>query len=195
MRTSWLPVTVVFLTAWVFAQSAVPEKHEFSVWLNRSFSNGHAFGFAQDRELFLAEFRYARRFATIHGVTLRYQAAVVPVALLNDNADDMYQREWVYGGGLSPIGLHVCFRPTKRINPFLTNTGGFLYFQQRVLSPDAAQFNFTVEVGAGTEVRIRRSEALVLGYKYHHFSNANTAHRNPGLDSHMLFAGWAWLRD
>ncbi|HWR17527.1 MAG TPA: acyloxyacyl hydrolase [Terriglobales bacterium] len=175
------------------AQDELPGKHEVSVWLNRSFSNGHVFGWAQNRELFFAEVRYARRFATIKGMELRYQAAVVPVALLNDDLGN-YQREWVYAAGASPIGLHVRFRPTKRVSPFLSNTGGFLYFQRRVLFDDTTQFNFTVELAAGTEIRVASREAVVFGYKYHHFSNANRGVRNPGLDSHMLFVGFAWFR-
>jgi hypothetical protein len=42
-------------------------------------------------------------------------------------------------------------------------------------------------------VRIHGSarHALVLGYRFQHISNGNQLRTNPGVNSHVLLAGWS----
>jgi hypothetical protein len=52
----------------------------------------------------------------------------------------------------------------RRIEPFLTSGGGFLYFNHRMFGQ--TNFNFTAQLGD----------------------------KNPGMDSHMVFVGVSFLR-
>ena len=77
--------------------------------------------------------------------------------------------------------------------PFLNTQGGFLYFTEQVPVPESSQFNFTFSFGAGVQA-FRGARALTLGYKFHHISNAQTGHYNPGIDSNLFYFGWSFLR-
>jgi opacity protein-like surface antigen len=95
--------------------------------------------------------------------------------------------------GGSPIGAQVNFVHFRRVEPFLTSGGGFLYFNHRMFG--ATQFNFTAQLGGGVQLfTSSRRTAIDIGYKYHHISNANLGNQNPGLDSHMLFIGLSLFR-
>ena len=49
---------------------------------------------------------------------------------------------------------------------------------------------FNRQFGGGVQLlKSSRRVSLYLGYKYHPISNANMDTMNPGLGSHMLFAG------
>jgi hypothetical protein len=131
---------------------------------------------------------------------VRYRAELYPAVFLHD---DRYAgpgksqprgMRWVYGGGASPVGAQVDFGGPARIRPFFEVTGGFLYFTSRILGYGATQFNFTLAPGMGAHIAISPRTALVIGYKYHHMSNAELHHENPGLDSQELYVGMALFR-
>ena len=183
------------------AQSYGVRKHEFSVGTGAAFGSGHVFGFAQDRRLYLANARYGRSFATIRNIRLRYTAEITPLAILAEPYDlgvptlgTGTSREYIYGGGFSPIGLQVNFRDGKRLQPVLDSNGGALWFTRKVLSPEASRFNFTIHVGFGLQMFVSRARAVTLGYRYHHLSNANITNRNPGTDSHMVYVRFSAFR-
>jgi hypothetical protein len=96
---------------------------------------------------------------------------------------------WVYGVGASPVGTQLDFGGPSRIRPFFEITGGFLYFSSKVLGNETTQFNFTVATGAGTHIALSPRTALIVGYKYHHMSNAYMYLANPGVDSQELYVG------
>ena len=101
---------------------------------------------------------------------------------------------WVYGAGLSPVGTQIDFRPQARLRPFFEVTGGFLYFTSKVLASGGTQFNFTIAPGGGVHIALSPRTALTLGYKYHHMSNADLNHDNPGVDSEELYCGISLFR-
>jgi hypothetical protein len=81
------------------------------------------------------------------------------------------------------------FYNRTRIVPFATISGGFLYFQHQVLDYNDTQFHFTAAPGAGFRIPLRGRTSIEFGYEYHHMSNANIYHTNPGLDSQILYTG------
>ena len=46
----------------------------------------------------------------------------------------------VYGGGVSPVGFKINFKRRSRIQPFVSTTGGILYFREPVPMAEAAWF-------------------------------------------------------
>ena len=194
-------LTALLLGTLSRAQDFGASPHEFSIWTGATFASGHVFGFAQDRRLYLANARYGRSFATIKNIRLRYTAEITPVAVLSEPDEAGVptlgagtSREYIYGGGFSPIGLQVNFRDGKRLQPVLDANGGALWFTRKVLSPEASRFNFTVHMGLGLRTFLTPGRAVTFGYRYHHLSNANITDRNPGTDSHMLYFSFAVLR-
>jgi hypothetical protein len=63
-----------------------------------------------------------------------------------------------------------------------------------IVAPDATRLNFMFDFGGGLKWFSRSRRAVFFGYKLHHISNAARSRFNPGLDSHMLFAGFSFLR-
>lgn len=137
-------------------------------------------------------------------ISLRYTIEAIPAAVLSEPYLDgtpvigllgrISPHREIYGGGLNPVGFQLNFRARKRIQPFGSFNGGFLYFSRKVLSPQASQFNFTVAMGAGVEIYTSATRAIQIGYRYHHLSNANITDRNPGTDSNMIYFGFSFLR-
>jgi hypothetical protein len=173
---------------------------EYAVWSGGNFADGHVIGFSQGRQLVPVGLVWAPVLARHRHFTVRYRIDVLPAAFLHDDrlAPPKQLRprgmRWVYGGGLSPVGAQIDFRPRARVRPFFEVTAGFLYFTSKVLSYGGTQFNFTVAPGGGVHVALSPRTALILGYKYHHMSNADLNHQNPGVDSEELYCGISLFR-
>jgi lipid A 3-O-deacylase PagL len=97
-----------------------------------------------------------------------------------------------YAFGLSPFGLELQTVPLRRVALFGAMGSGGLVFQHEFPVPGAGQINFTLEYGGGVQVKTVRAQQLVIGYKYHHLSNAWYRSSNPGLDGHVIYAGYLW---
>lgn len=178
--------------------------NEVGIWIGYS---PHSFvlqGTALHRQLFLLNLQYARRLA-VHGpLTLKYLVDVVPVALEIQPTSYYIVHETVlknaagtvFGAGANPFGLRLNFGHRK-LQPFVDSSAGFLYFNRQVPAPASSQFNFTFNFGGGLQIFSDSRRSFMLGYKYHHLSNAETGTINPGIDSNVIFVGFAipgWKR-
>lgn len=139
-------------------------------------------------------------------VRVSYFVDVIPAALTTD----MPEYQWnsrcqpttycpgatpiphnVYGFGVSPIGWSVAMG-NEHGSLTIEAAGGGLWFTRRVPDPVATRFNFTASAGPTLELRLTPSEALRVGYLWHHTSNGGTGLVNPGLNSAILTAGLLW---
>lgn len=194
---------LLLLTGTALAQSGTDEhKNEFGVFAGYSPINLQGIGITNNRDLFLLNLQYARVLGTTENTTIKYTAGLVPVAIVNQPAEwflpstgsaYLLPQEKIYGAGIDPIGFQWNFRRKHAWQPFLNTHGGFLYFTEQVPVPESSQFNFTFSFGAGVQV-FRGTRALTLGYKFHHISNAQTGHYNPGIDSNLFYVGWSFLK-
>jgi len=166
--------------------------NEFTTWFGGQFANKHAFSDTVDGRLYQSESRY-RRLVYVRGpIAVRWVADIVPMTLVGDPWHTK-GRQYAYGGGGSPIGAQVNWMHYRRIEPFLTSGGGFLYFNQSMFH--ATHFNFTAQLGGGVQVfSSNRRRSFDVGCKYHHISNANLGNVNHGMDSLMLFVGVSLFR-
>ena len=186
-------VIAFFLTTSAIAQERQHDYSEYTYWFGGAFENGHAFSSTVGGRNYQLESRYERLMYWKEPFAVRWVFDVVPVALVGDPHTYNGHRAYAYGVGGSPIGAQVNFVHFRRVEPFLTSGGGFLYFNHRMFG--ATQFNFTAQLGGGVQLfTSSRRTAIDLGYKYHHISNANLGNQNPGLDSHMLFVGLSLFR-
>jgi hypothetical protein len=108
--------------------------------------------------------------------------------------DRFLQRKRTYGSGLSPVGFQSDFFPSKRVQPFVSGDGGFIYFMDRVLSPQGSQFMYTIDFGAGINVFRKERQAVSIGYRYQHLSNANISLHNPGMDANTFYVSVSRFR-
>ena len=176
-------------------------KHEFGVWTGASFASTHLRGFSNVRRLFITGLRYSRAVRSFRSFNLRYVVDAIPVAVLAEPAAYNLRSErtapgwqYVYGGGISPMGFQANFRPRKKAQPFAGSSGGFLYFQRKVFSAEASQFNFTFDFSGGVQIFTSPRRAVTLGYSYRHISNADITPRNPGTDAYVVYVGWSFFR-
>jgi hypothetical protein len=175
------------------------QRNEFNIWGGGSGFSGHAWGRVQDRTLILLQLRYTRLLLASRLLAIKYSVNVAPLALLGDHkifaatAAQQAQREYVYGGGISPVGFQFTLRRGKRVQPFIITDEGFLYFTRPILVVGSSQFNFSIDYGAGVQVFTSPDRALTLGYRYFHISNADIA-VNPGTDANFFFIGFSIFR-
>ena len=184
----------IFLSTSAVAQEQPRAYSEYTYWFGGAFENGHAFSSTIGARNYQLESRYERLIYSRGPLSVRWVFDAVPMALVGDRYTSTGRRAYSYGIGGSPIGAQVNFVHFRRVEPFLTSGGGFLYFNHRMFGT-TQQFNFTAQLGGGVQLfTSSRRTAIDLGYKYHHISNANLANQNPGLDSHMLFIGLSVFR-
>jgi hypothetical protein len=100
-------------------------------------------------------------------------------------------RRNVFGGGLSPIGLQLYFRPQSRIKPFVNTSAGFLFFKDPIPRLNGTRFHFASDFGAGVQVFRDSRRAFTFGYKYQRLSNSRGALNNRGLNGNVFSFGYS----
>jgi hypothetical protein len=178
--------------------------HEFGAWWGLSLISGHIWGYDGNVKYMPIDVRYTYLISPHDHWTLRYAPEVTALALLDQpvpgavptKAQPAAQnlRERIYGSGVSPVGFETDFLPAKRIEPFLSTNGGFIYFDDRVLSPQGSKFMYTIDFGCGFHVFRKARQDWSLGYRYQHLSNANISQHNPGTDANTFYVAVSRFR-
>lgn len=201
-----LVLFTIFIANCALAQTELSRgSSELGFWGGYSPNSPKNIGVTPGCKLFLLNAQYTRVLFTTGNVAWKYVGEVVPVAVISLPAQQILTPEGiinqpaktVYGAGFNPLGGQWNFRRKSKVQPFLNAHGGLLYFNEQVPVVQSSHFNFTFSFGAGVEVFNGNRGALTLGYKYHHISNDETGHFNPGVDSNLFYAGysWAWRKN
>jgi hypothetical protein len=177
-------------------------RHEIGAWWGTSFMSGHVWGYQGDVKYMPVDLRYSYEVYRHHeSWTMRYSPEMTVLAMIDwatptpAPAGNRYnQRKRVYGSGLSPVGFQWDFAPLRRVQPFFSGDGGFIYFSDRVLSPQGSKFMYTIDYGAGLNIFHHKNQAITIGYRYQHLSNANISHHNPGTDANTFYVGISRFR-
>ena len=167
--------------------------NEFGLWAGGSPDSSRIAGNTEDRKLVLFALRYGRVLAAWDSVSLEYTLDIFPAAVVFEPDRVRRGSSTIYGAGLSPLGFKINFAQQSWIQPFVAASVGFLYFEDDIPVPDSSRFNFTPEFGLGVQFFLAPKRALTLGYKLHHMSNAHTSRNNPGMDSHVFYAGFSFF--
>ncbi|HEY0565011.1 MAG TPA: acyloxyacyl hydrolase, partial [Terriglobales bacterium] len=172
--------------------------NELGFWSGLSMLNGHVFGFSKDVYQATWDVRYSRLLTMHPHWALRYAPEVEVLTMISERVfgatDRFHQRRRTYGSGISPVGFQMSAKPHSKWQPFASTNGGFDYFADRILSPQASQMMFSIDLGGGVQYFRTSHSAITLGYRYHHISNANIAKRNPGVDSNIFLVGISRFR-
>jgi len=172
--------------------------HEFGAWWGFSPTSTHIWGYAKDVKYMPIEVSYSYLLIPGSKWNFRYSPEITALAMLdepNPAAKNRYtQRKRTYGSGVSPVGFRASFFPESRVQPFLSTDGGFIYFDDRVLSPQGSQFMYTIDYGGGIQIFRKARQAISIGYRYQHLSNANISHHNPGMDANTFYVAVSRFR-
>jgi len=153
-------------------------------------------GTTKHRKLLMFDAQFNVAVASGHGLALRYTPELTLFGLLHEPGEYLIEQavyeqpRYVRGAGTSPLGLQLSFRDDRRLQPYIGGHGGMLYFNRQVPVPDSSQFNFAFGWEGGIEWRASGRNWLRVAYRFHHVSNDNTGHYNPGVDSNLILFGW-----
>lgn len=96
----------------------------------------------------------------------------------------------IYGAGIAPVVWRWNFPPRRRWSAFAElSMGGLLTSDE--IPENIGRLNFTAHWGGGLRRRWRGNDSLLLAYRFQHFSNGNQLGSNPGVNSHVVLAGWS----
>ena len=169
--------------------------HEFGAWWGLSLISGHIWGYAGDIKYMPIDVNYSYLInKESHRWAFRYAPEMTALAMLDqptpgatDKTNKFYRRERFYGSGVSPVGFKASFLPQSRVQPYLSGDGGFIYFSDRVLSPQGSRFMYTIDYGGGLTFYRMQRQSFSIGYRYQHLSNANISMHNPGTDANTFY--------
>ncbi|MCU1299588.1 MAG: hypothetical protein JWO91_3866 [Acidobacteriaceae bacterium] len=122
-----------------------------------------------------------------HG-SLEYGLDLVPLFVASEP-------EKLYGGGFEPVVLRWNgSHHLGRLQPYVELVGGGVFTSANLPAGDTSNFNFTARGGGGCEVFARKRQALDIGLRYWHISNANLGVRNPEFNGVQISLGYHWFR-
>jgi opacity protein-like surface antigen len=95
----------------------------------------------------------------------------------------------IYGVGFAPVVWRWNFTPQPKWSAFAELSMGGLWTSQPI--PDkTSSINFSAHWGGGVRFLPRGRHAWLVAYRFQHFSNGNQFGSNPGVNSHVVLAGW-----
>ena len=108
-----------------------------------------------------------------------------------------FEPSQIYGVGFAPVVWRWNFPPQSRWSAFAELSMGGMWSSQPI--PDgSSRGNFTAHWGGGLRISRRTiqarpgpSDGFVISYRFQHFSNGNQLGSNPGVNSHVVLAGWS----
>ena len=132
---------------------------------------------------------------------LEYHARAVPFVIAQGNptqpairAGDGWnlstatRRASTIGFGVKPAGLRG-WVGAGGVRLEADFAAGILHFGTPLLAANATRLNFTYEFGLGVRMSRLGRRGPVIGYRWHHVSNAGLGEVNPGLNSNVIFLG------
>lgn len=173
--------------------------HEFGAWWGASLMTGHIWGYAKDVKYMPVDLTYSYLLHQGNNWSFRYAPELTALAMLDEpnqakKTTIFTKRKRTYGSGISPVGFKASFFTQKRVQPFLSTDGGFIYFADRVLSPQGSQFMYTIDYGTGLTIFHKERQSVTIGYRYQHLSNANISKHNPGTDTNVFYVAVSRFR-
>jgi hypothetical protein len=171
------------------------------------------FGGARESSFMEVAFRYSRVLAANDNLALKYHIDAIPFAMIAYKRELFYQSgpnsffalhpgSKSYAFGVTPVGFQLNFRRKAKVQPFLTAEAGLLIFNKPIpddrtsLFPNRAgkNLNFTLAGGGGLEFPTNSGRSYILGFKFHHISNASTGNINPGFDQNLFYFGYTFKK-
>lgn len=197
----WTRVTTGILIAALFCSPSLAQEiqhplsqagtWDLSLWSSEAVgrSAGSSFG---DYRISMAGFRVGR---VLHGPlgpgplggSLEYTFEIMPVFVAT-------QPHVARGGGVSPLGLRWNLRGSQHLQPYFELNGGGVFTTRNIPRGDTSSFNFTADAGTGVTIYRNSHQAISLGLRFWHLSNAQTGNRNPGVNALEFVVSYHWMK-
>ena len=196
----------VVLRAGLCSQTQEGLRHEFQFFAGYSPASTTLIGTETDRRFVLAGFSYGYRCWVWSSVALSYTATAMPAAILLQPAQTLYnfyppyQRNVaphaVYGFAVAPLGFTLELARKRRLHPFFETIEGLIASTEPIPEnqPDASGLNFLIDLGGGLRWNVGARQAVSLGYRFLHISNAGTTSFNPGVDNNVIYVGYSFAK-
>jgi lipid A 3-O-deacylase len=119
---------------------------------------------------------------------LEYAFDVMPVF-------EAFGNQRTHGFGFDPVILrwNSALR-TSRISPYIELAGGTVITSSNLPPGNTSSFNFTPKGGGGIYLRTRKRQALDIGFRWSHISNANLGVDNPEFNGVQLSLAYHWFK-
>jgi hypothetical protein len=207
MRARVAAILLLSLPAVAAAQNA-PDAFQWTagayVGTSQHAAAGHLWGLTKDREHYFVGIHADVPMVERSRWTFSWAPELTPLLVVTKNpfyrlvrSPDTQRYAWIEDGrgpvvgfGMAPIGLEADIELKPGVQPYAAGALGCLWFTRDTPSVYSRKFNFTAEFGGGIRIRIDDRAWMLIGYKFHHFSNAHTAPSNPGVDAHVVFIGF-----
>jgi hypothetical protein len=168
-----------------------PPASEITIEGLGSFGHYHLYADSWWSEIHLGGVEYDRHsWGYFLKAQMDYVAEIQPVVLLNQPKNTDYwgdplstARVLNPGVGIAPIGLRMMWLDKKPVKPYYIMKGGMLYFSKKALSQMAPHYDFSLQIGLGTQFHLTNRLDMRAGFSFFHFSDAFMVPSNPGLDS------------
>jgi hypothetical protein len=172
-------------------------------------------GYTHDRDLYLLGVRLTKPLKEVGLLQIDYAADLLPVVRSTNmpyyerytlprvtcaGLPTTAQRELcrdgyrmapstVSGYGIIPLGLQFRVAPQRLISLSARTSVGVVAFSRAIPDPRARRANFTLDAGAGIDVKLPWQMTASTSLRLNHISNAHTAELNPGMNTAMIEAG------
>lgn len=97
----------------------------------------------------------------------------------------------IYGVGFAPVVWRWNFVPQPRWSAYAELAMGGMW-STRAIPEGTSRGNFTAHWGGGLRLRHRGPHAVIVAYRFQHFSNGNQLGSNPGVNAHVVMLGWSY---
>jgi Lipid A 3-O-deacylase (PagL) len=194
----------VALHAGFCSPSSHEPRHDFQFFGGYSPATSTLIGTTTDRRLAVAGFSYSYACWTWRSVSLSYTASVLPAAIMLEPSETLYNFVFpylspahaVYGFAVAPLGFTLEIAPARRVHPFAETMEGIIASTEPipVNLTDASGLNFLFDLGGGVRWRVAPRQAISIGYRFLHISNAGTTSFNPGVDNNVIYVGYSFRR-
>lgn len=174
----------------VTATASFPRYYrELSFYTSGMLANPQLMSDLKNQRLFFTGVRLTSRLFTTRHLFIGGNLDVKPLVIHSRSVPN--GRQYTYGGG-SSVGLQFAPRKAWRWQPFFDVDGGFLAFPHDVPTPNTRRVNMTLDFGPGVTIPMRGNNAMRTGVWLYHFSDGNTAPRNPAFDGVMVYVSYTY---
>jgi hypothetical protein len=174
----------------VIATASRPHRYrELSIYTSGMLANPQLMSDLKNQRLFFTGVRLTSRLFTTRHLFIGGNLDVKPLIIHSKSVPN--GREYTYGGG-SGVGLQFAPRVGWHWQPFFDVDGGFVAFPHDVPMPNTRRVNMTLDFGPGVTIPLRGNNAMRTGVWLYHFSDGNTAPRNPAFDGVMVYVSYTF---